>query len=102
MGCCLIETVGVEFARALSRCARYSRRSTRTTAYNALMVNEFINLTFQVAAGSLTVPLNGQFFLSFFGLESNAFFLCLYLLILQGTLFYIASGIVLFLRREKR
>lgn len=71
-------------------------------AYNALMVNEFTNLTFQVAAGAVTVPLNGQFFLNFFGLESSAFYLCLYLLVVQGTVFYAAAAIVLYFRKEKR
>lgn len=72
-------------------------------AYNALMVSEFTNLTFYVDAGAAgVVPLNGQFFLTFFGLEPSAFYLCIYLLILQGTLFYFLSGVALFLRKEKR
>jgi ATP-binding cassette subfamily G (WHITE) protein 2 len=71
-------------------------------AYNALMVNEFTNLTFNVAAGSVTVPLNGQFFLTFFGLEGGSFYLCIYLLIAQGIVFYFVSGLVLYFRKEKR
>lgn len=97
-------------------------------AYNALMVNEFTNLTFYIQSGTrklhffkmvlmriyvlhvrvcvclggLTVPLNGQFFLTFFGLESGAFYLCVYLLIVQGVFFYVLAGLVLYFRKEKR
>ena len=72
-------------------------------AFTALMTNEFVNLTFFITAFDETYPIAGQFFLtSIFGLDPDYFYLNIYLLIVFGTLFYVASAIVLYFVKEKR
>jgi hypothetical protein len=68
-----------------------------------MMTNEFVNLTFQVAALNNVYPVAGQYFLvSIFGIETQWFYLYIYLLVIVGAVFYGASGIVLYFVHEKR
>jgi hypothetical protein len=56
-----------------------------------------------VAALKDVFPVAGQYFLvSIFGIDTQFFYLYIYLMVAFGTLFYIASAIVLFFVKEKR
>jgi hypothetical protein len=68
-----------------------------------MMTNEFVNLSFEVAVLNQKYQVAGQYFLvSIFGIDTQWFYLYIYLLVIMGALFYIASGVVLFFVKEKR
>ncbi len=56
-----------------------------------------------MAALNDVYPVAGQYFLvSIFGIETQYFYLYIYLMVVMGTLFYVASAVVLFFVKEKR
>ena len=56
-----------------------------------------------MAALNNVYPVAGQYFLvSIFGIETQFFYLYIYLMVAMGTLFYVASAIVLYFVKEKR
>ncbi len=68
------------------------------------MINEMADLTLLASVpGEQPYPVNGAYYLAILGLNPNAFFLDVYLLLGYGLVFFVLAFLVLaFAQKEKR
>lgn len=73
-------------------------------AFEALMINEFADLTLManVPGSSTPVPVNGAYFLVEIGLNPNNFYFDLYVLVAMGLVLFVAAFVLLTSVKEQR